>query len=376
MTGVQASSGKNRNCNYTVKCSEWFPYEKKFESNDFDDTDTWFRADPYLRWYWCGTTCYVVANIEERELLIIDAYVSKATIGGNRDFGSAKPARRRILRWLNLLRGFIADGFKVVGILTSHDHGDHIGDLPYLLGGLRAKPTTDYMGTGAALIGAAQPGRIPIVMSHESFSDPYYHRKIGGNAYRRPQSGEVEFPVFQNAQTKIFGRPFSEGATMHYGSFDVTPYIWYHGRLADGLHDERRTLAYLIRRTGPSDQNSKTFITTGFCERPEYVNQINKQIHCHHLIFAYSGGEPAAESAKKIVLLPNSPAGYNFIFSGHTDNNNSHAFDAADDRAKVSGLMNQFLLNGLVRVENGKTTWHDAELPIRLGYWGNRLADG
>ena len=231
------------------------------------------------------------------------------------------------------------------------------------------------METGRALKGDAQTGRIPIVMSRESFTDPYYHAKIGGDAYRRPQRADIDFPIFRPGQIGIFGQPFCEGQLHQYGQFDITPYIWYHGKLADGVSDDRRTLAYLIRRRGRSHRLSKTFITTGYCERPQHAREINQEIHCHHMIFAYSGGSLPAKSARKIMLMPNSPVGANYIFAGHTDKNSRVAFDAEDDREKVSRLFSHLLSNGLVTIKNGSTYWRKEKRPILLGYWGNRLAD-
>lgn len=372
--GVKTSPGK-KSCYYHVNCEEYHSIEQKFHSNDFLNPDTWFAPDKYLRWYWCGCTCYVVLNVIDKEMLLIDAYVSKATLGDNKNYRSLKGERKRIVKWLNVIRHFVARGYTIRGILSSHEHGDHIGDLPYLLGGIKSEKKTNFLGTGLQLTGKNQTGRIPVMMSYEAFTDPFYHHSDYDEIYTLPKIEDVDFPYIYDINGKISGRAYKKGQLYNYGMFEVTPYVWYHGQIADGFKDDRRVLGYLIQRSGTSADIAKIFLTTGYCERSEQVEQINEEIGCHHLIFAHNGKEETGSSAQKVKLLADSPVNKNFIFTSHSDKNSLVSFKAGDDRNTVTDLFGWFIQSNIVSVQNEKTHWQGQERTICIGYWGNRIGD-
>jgi cysteine-rich repeat protein len=99
----------------------------------------------YQRWIWCGTSCWLVLNAVDREVLIIDGFVSKAEASGGDTPGyEDKEGVERVLRLANFLRWLAEDhDFRIVGIVVMHHHGDHTMDVPLLLRHLRAPVGSD-----------------------------------------------------------------------------------------------------------------------------------------------------------------------------------------------------------------------------------------
>lgn len=122
--------------------------------------DHFSRADSikngyFQRWIWCGTTCWIVVNDADREVMLFDGYVSKYTLGNSldgdsySDLGSNGELNAvgldhsyqldRIVSLANFLR-YLCDPeewnghpYTFIGILALHEHGDHTGDLQHLL---------------------------------------------------------------------------------------------------------------------------------------------------------------------------------------------------------------------------------------------------
>lgn len=379
VTGITSSRGERRKCYYWVHCIDDPYYNvRTYNSRNFKHLNTWFKADNYQRWYWCGCACWVVVNPIDKEIVLFDGYVSKATVGGYRGgYPYGKSERTRVAKFVNLLRYFISQNYRIVGILASHEHGDHVGDIPYILGGIRADSDRDFMKTDIALTGRAYKEKITVVYSQETENEARYgDSRYDKNHYYKPGASDIYSPEF-NGSSSIKNKNFAAGRAFNIGNFTVQPYIWDHGSLADGAsgaRGDRRTLAYRIwRRNGTN--RAIVFFTSGFCEDKKFVDKINRTIPCHHIIFAWNEDEYNGESAQKISLLGDSPVGYNYIFTNHTDNN-SNTGDIDDGREEVIDMFGMFLERGVVDYYdcvNNKVKWRGQERNIKLGAFYNRL---
>ncbi len=376
--GIRSSRGKRKICYYHVSCiDDPFSAVRVYKSGDFTDLGTWFAADPYQRWHWAGCACWLLVNPADKDIVLFDGYVSKATLGGNHNYTAGKTERKRVLNLVNLLRHFVAQGYKVRGILCSHEHGDHVGDIPYIVGGLQADSDRDFMDTGKALTGRAYKEPLTIVCNSETIADGYFMKRGYGGHYYRLTRSNVSMPVF-NGDTRTTGQGFAVGRPYRLGSFRATPYIWDHGKLADGGpggSGGRRTLAYLVWRDGRRDA-ARTFFTSGFIEERGFLNSIRSTISCHHTIFAYNEHEITAESAKKIRFLPDSPVGRNYIFTNHMDNN-SNPWDMGDSKEEAIDMLGLFLDKSVFQAAPGALTdrvrWMGDERRICLGAFEKRV---
>lgn len=378
VAGVNKSPGRLlRVSDYMVSCSSTdYRNVQSFTSNDFANTNTWFKADANVRWFWGGCGTWMVVNDLTKEILLVDGYVSKTTLGANRDFLADTYELKRVARFVNIIRQFISKGYSVEGALITHRHGDHMGDLPYILGGIRSENKQDFLGTGIALQGAGYQGsgyggnmEIPVYMSKESIEDPYYADSRYDNVWMKPTY------VIKTALHggSIDGKEFAVGAVFNLGGFQITPYSWYHGATGDGSSPEKvRTLAFTIQ--GQGSNPAKVFYTSGYVEDEDNLDYINSEIDAHHIIFGSGGSLKTGESAKTINLLSSSPVGYNYIFTNHNDNN-SNLFDMDDNREDVQDLFANFMQANIVSIENGSAKWRGNARNIKLGYFTSRLGD-
>ena len=378
VTGVTPSPGKRRISYYWVNCIDDPYYKvKTYKSTNFSNLNTWFKADDYQRWYWAGCACWVVVNPRDKEILLLDGYVSKATLGANNNYNYDRTERKRVAKFVNLLRSFVSKNYRVVGILGSHRHADHVGDIPYILGGLKADNIRNFMNSGIALTGRAYKEQVKVVYNRETFKNRDYGDPKYDDNYYKPRESDVYFPQF-NGSDKTDGKNFATGKRFTLGHFGIEPYIWDHGNIPDGGVGARgplRTLAYRIWRQGGTNR-AIVFFTSGFCEDRRFANTINRTFDCHHVIFAWSGHEHTGDAAKRINLLPNSPVGRNYIFTNHTDNN-SNAGDMRNGRREVIDMFGMFIERGVIDYNydciKNEVKWGGKKRTIQLGVFGNRL---
>lgn len=369
-------------CHYKVSCSfDAYVGSQSYTSTDFANTSTWFQADANVRWYWGGCATWMVVNDFTKEILLVDGYVSKATLGASHDFSAELYQLKRVARFVNIIRQFIAKGYSVEGALITHRHGDHMGDLPYILGGIRTENKANFLGTGIALKGAGYQGtgyggnmEIPVYMSNGSSSDPYYIKSTYDSLWMKPT---YVMKTTLHAGY-IDGKDFAVGEVFYLGGFQITPYSWYHGTIGDGefigisFDPLVRTIAFTIQ--GKETNSAKVFYTAGYVEKDDDVDHIISNIDAHHVIFADGGSLETARSAQTINILASSPVGYNYIFNHHNDNN-SNTDDMDDRRQKVERLFGRFMQEGIVTIENGSEKWRGNARNIKLGYFTNRLGD-
>ncbi len=371
--GVHSSPGHSKKCIYWVRCFDKNDHKYTlFTSKNLKDLGTWFGADAYQRWYWGGCTTWVCANPTDKEILLVDCYVSKATVGSNHDYPYHAEERDRVTRLVNLLRHFVAQDYKVTGILASHGHGDHLGDTPYVLGGLRAEGDRDFMKSGIALSGKGQAEPVPFICSPEALKDPVFGGP-GLDSYHKPSGSEVFHPVFGSG-TSIDGRPFTAGNSFNVGHFTVQPYIWDHGNTADGWTGNRRTLAFRIWRNGGQNP-AATFVTTGYIEDEAFLRTIRGPIDCHHILCAWSGDPLTADALRQVRLLP--AVGTNWLFAGHGDNNSNAIYPDYKARDAVLDLYGMLMDRGVIDTSVGegrpRTRWLGQERVIQLGGYTTRV---
>ncbi len=379
--GLRSSPGHSKKCHYWVRCFGDEDYRPNmFTSKNLKDLNTWFAADAYQRWYWGGCTCWLCVNPVDKEILFVDCYVSKATVGANRDYPYHGEERDRVTRLVNLLRHFVAQGYKVTGILASHGHGDHLGDTPYVLGGLRAKGDRNFMNSGIPLSGKGQAEPVRFICSPEALKDPVFGGP-GLDDYHKPSGTEVFHPVF-GGRTSIDGRPFTAGQPFNVGHFTVQPYIWDHGHTADGgigARGPRRTLAFRIWRNG-GRQPAATFVTTGYIEDGAFMKTITGPIDCHHMLCAWSGDARTADALRRVRLLPGSPVAANWLFAGHGDNNSNALYSTDKARGAILDFFGMLMDRGVIDTSVGegrpRTRWLGQERVIRLGAYTTRVGIG
>ncbi|BBM84530.1 hypothetical protein [Candidatus Uabimicrobium amorphum] len=385
--GMRSSRGKQKICYYWVRCiNNPSPGVQMYNSKYFTDIGTWFKAGPYQYWYWGGCSTWVMVNPIDKQIFLFDGYVSKATIGRTRNFDYTKVQRKRVVRLVNVLRHFIRRGFKLECILTSHKYGNHLGDIPYILGGIKATADRDFMRTGMALTGKAQKEKVSVIMCREAYEDPYYGKPGYDSNYFKPPRDDIFIPTFYNVHhihryfTKINGSGFSVAAKTHrFGNFVIDMYVWDHGMMGDGdilEFGDLRTIAYRITRVN-GKKAASVFFTSGFCEDRHFFLGFSRQkIRCHHVIMAWSGHEINAEAAKIIELLDNSPVKYNYLFANLTDNK-SNPGGMKDENAEVVDMFGMLLEKGVIENYPGVITprikWKGKERLIRLGAFSNRI---
>jgi hypothetical protein len=127
---------------------------------NLDQNNKWMYVGMYQRWLWAGTTCYLIVNDVDKEMLILDGYASKQTLGADQTYSYSEDKFNNLLKFANVVRGFSDLGYELTGILCAHGHGDHTGDLGMLLALLKAEkgrlivfPYGVYSGNENSLLG-------------------------------------------------------------------------------------------------------------------------------------------------------------------------------------------------------------------------------
>lgn len=337
-----------------------------------------FKADSHVRWLWGGCTTFLVINDKTKDILLIDAYVDKSTLGNKHYYPVGLLGRERVVRYVNQIRGLVADDYKISGVLMTHGHGDHAGDLPYILSGLKLPSNRPFMQTRMLLTGKAYPQEIKVYMNAEArlvAPHPSTEYMVAFGLYDIALDPMIDATKLA-PNGFIYNKPFKTGASFTYGSFSITPHIWYHGT-TDGtiaLIPFVRTIAYTVEGTG-YDNPAKVFMTGSYVEKEDQLNDLNVDIPAHHLLFADGGKMETAFSTRRINLLPNPPSGANYIIPTHNDNN-SNIYDMDDNNTDALELYGRILKTGSIAFDKTlHTYWRGSQRNIRLGYFANRLGD-
>ncbi|HQF56293.1 MAG TPA: MBL fold metallo-hydrolase [Fibrobacteria bacterium] len=346
-----------------------------------------FRADSSVRWLWGGCTTFLVVNDHPsaKDILLIDAYVDKSTAGNDHNYAIKKTERKRVARYVNQIRSLISKGYKISGVIMTHGHGDHAGDLRYILNGIRMPTGIEFMESEIDLTGKPYLEELKVYVSEEAKNEDKEYmvasdRYNDGNPAISRLYTRFNEPKFEltplTPSGKIYGFPFTEGPGFTYGSFYIKPYIWYHGT-TDGkfaLNSDVRTIAYRVTGRGTSHP-ATVFMTGSYIEKTNQLNELNRRIEAHHILFADGGKELTAYSVRHIELLPNPPLGENFIIPTHNDNNSNAYGDMDDNQEEAVDLYYRFFKTGQTDLKDGLTYWHGSVRNIKMGYFADRLGD-
>jgi len=203
---------------------------------DFD----FFHNGPEQKLVWLGTAGLIIINEKRREILVIDPWPSYSSLEVPIELGSGPISQ--LASWLVQKR---SEGFKLVGLVVSHEHFDHARDVPLLLLRLLQKgiPVGELpmlvadRGTYQALdlMFTIMPQRMT-----SGFSDPTLFKQIPFHELKSPTGAPLFYDDalaerFKNAGDTSY--PLEAGtelAALSLGHFRVTPYIWDHSTLFYG----------------------------------------------------------------------------------------------------------------------------------------------
>jgi hypothetical protein len=337
------------------------------------------RIGDYFRCIWAGTSMWVCINDFDREILMIDGYASKSSPLGGDDYDFDSPeATNRVVRVANLIRGYLEhEQYDLVGIITAHWHGDHVGDLGVFKQALRSGITHLLSGSNRSTEHLRHTNlqdyewrQIPVIGSwtdvHEGHCSSHYDCKsvfthwiefkdINGDPLSNQRINDqhrlgdrfaIEADLIATgvvdgtpAGTRITCPSCTEGS-FKLGHFEIQPYMWDHSNPPAFRTGRWRTVAYRIwHDTAPEAR--KVFITTSM---GEWKNEAScddavavlaeyeiEFIYTDYLIYAwrnniywppYGDAERAADCASRTIrftergLRPNA-----IILANHHDAN-------------------------------------------------------
>lgn len=205
-----------------VPVQEWAPDATR----DVPVLDRFFRTSRHIRWYWAG--CYTLLGVLDdgtrKELLLYDGYVSKDA-SGLVDFSVSQAGIDRVKQYVGFVNAFLEQGFSISGMVLSHYHADHTGDVPLFLYYLRqANPdkasfpiVTDYHtwrkanrptpGSLDDFFSADQIAQMPSVAS--VVSDLIVYDDGAGGPSLATVQAEVAADYSANAAINSLGRAFA-----------------------------------------------------------------------------------------------------------------------------------------------------------------------
>ena len=200
-----------------------------------------------------------------------------------------------------------------MGILTSHNHGDHIGDLPYILGGVRGAPKKQFHAHRNPLDRQRTAGR------HSRGHERRERGKTPAMASRRT----IRSTPFRRARRSSIpastAMVVSTGATIEWAArcaSDNTKWCPICGITASSPMAPGTIAGFSPIRSGATGgavrprRSSPPATANGASQ----VRHITGTITCHHAIFAWHGKQATADSARVIRLLSTGRSGRNYFF--------------------------------------------------------------
>ena len=105
--------------------------------------NSYFKSSTNIKWYWAGCTTMIGINTSTKEILLLDGYVSKSA-SGLTNFDMFDLGKEKVERYTNFLAGILnnGQGYKIKGLLVTHGHADHMGDIPLIMYLLKKKVPT------------------------------------------------------------------------------------------------------------------------------------------------------------------------------------------------------------------------------------------
>jgi hypothetical protein len=274
------------------------------------------RNGLYQRWMWCGTSCWLLINDADKEIVIFDGYVSKDTIGNPLDDPSPHSVEglNRIQQLANFLRalGTGPAGYRIKGLIVMHNHGDHTIDVEPLLQALAAPGVFDYLEDSHGTKATEQPDHdpidycVPVIIDANGYGSDFetadgfsgnpstYYVKFG---YPGEPSADEMDDDFMNAQRFNISETLNNGADeicpdceqgqFKLGHFEFNAYVWDHlgedSALADADLDHVRTFAFRVWHD-TADQARRAFMTGSAGEMTNHrsLQIFDNDHHDHH----------------------------------------------------------------------------------------------
>lgn len=235
------------------------------------------RNGRYQHIFSLGVAGHVIVNHADREIILIDPWPSYEW--GKFDVFSGKNDKRgmkRLEALVNFLRESVGEGYRLVGILLSHNHFDHIDDIRRLYSllcreeGRRRIDRGEFRITGPRLAENQLPPAHCDRDTIESLFDrpvPGCHPSsfeitLGGRSLRYDDGYNRGLPKKERCTAGVPADPFD------IGHFRVEPYVWDHWNVGDNTAEARlftsgglqRQTAFVIYRRR-SEQTKRTFVS-------------------------------------------------------------------------------------------------------------------
>jgi len=192
---------------------------KKFSENFFKNGD-------YQKIFWLGVNGYIIVNERDKEILLIDPWPSYLEV----------PAVSSLK--INLLANWLVkqvkeENYKLVGIIGTHEHFDHIADIPSLYYILK-----ENLSTLPPLY--ADEGTLDQIRSRWTLVSPITQLKDFVLCNSLTLNGDLLYyddEIQEDKEKKdIENYPLKAGTKLdeiNIGKFLVTPYIWDHSSTAN-----------------------------------------------------------------------------------------------------------------------------------------------
>jgi len=217
---------------------------KKYQSNENKRELLHFVYNgKYQKIIWLGVAGVIIINEPDKEILLIDPWISYIRADKNKTKTDNRKQRRTdFCKWL---ANSTNSGYKLAGILLSHEHFDHIDDIEYIYNALQHF-NVEHLPPLYADSGSLK--RIKNINNKIEFNKIL----LDGNdlffddakAEKLENKGNSNYPLKVGVALK----------EINLKSFVVRPYIWDHMDTTahlDGVHGNisghyQRTMAYLI----------------------------------------------------------------------------------------------------------------------------------
>jgi hypothetical protein len=273
----------------------------------------YYANGDYQKIHWLGVAGFIIINEPDKEILLVDPWPSYRC-----DINVATAGIERLTRWL---QAHHAKGYTLSGIVVTHEHFDHFGDVPIIFIELFAKgipaqelpPIYCDQGTfdvlkskfGSVYHAYFNPHRAP-VPDVVCFEGKHHEIALNGTSLYYDDVTQQElldhhiqpgcYPLV--AGTKLSPLPI--------GAYEVTPYIWDHASTflhSDSLSGNRsgnfqRATALFLRRPG-DPENKRLFLvgsagemsaarTGGYCTSVKVETDVLIQAMPHELLLVSS----------------------------------------------------------------------------------------